>query len=269
VSGRDHDRAREIWRTLQVPDGGDARFQIGPLRIWLHRTRLEWVVAHEYVPLDEDAPDEGEPMPDSPTESAECERHPFRETPLAVRIQPAMADLPVVVRPENELYLPAGEEVRLLVGTPLWLKITAGLEEVTLLDMPIRRPSETWFGPSTRTGEVCYASRSRAKMRVGDLRQAPLRAITAVHVRNRAASAFAINRVYVPAPRLSLHESTDGRLWTETLSIERTAEAKMVGFEVGSSPPPDALPAERLVGPRMPAERVHVLHSIGAFLRGR
>jgi hypothetical protein len=259
------------WRTISVAENGTMSFQIGPLQGWVQRSRLEWSLAHRYASDDDD--DRSflfqESASDGPPERSERSRFPFRQTAAELHFKPALADLPVVVRPEDELFLPPGEETRLFVSTPLWLVLAAGPREVTLVDMPIRLPSETWFGPSTREGEVCYAARSRAKLFLADLRVSGIRAITAVHVRNRGHNPFAINRIKVPAPQLSLLLSEDGRLWTETLSIERTVDAKTVALEIGTKAPPEVHRAVRIGQPRRVAERRDLFQSMGSFLRGR
>ena len=253
---------------MSVPENRTASLQIGPLKIWIARSRLEWNLARSHSGEDDEDTTTvyHDVAPDEPPESAERQRFPFRETSPQLHLKPALADLPVVVRPEVELFLPSGEEARLFVSTPLWVVLAVGPKSIPLADFPIRRSSETWFGPSTREGEVCYASRSRAKLFLNEVQSTQLRAITAVHVRNRAPGAFAINRIKVPAPQLSLHVA-EGRLWTETLSIARTDDDGTVTFEIGSGTPPEVRQAERIGGPRKLADRRDLLQSMGAFLR--
>lgn len=257
------------WRIVSVPENRTASIQIGPLQVWIARTRLEWnITRHRSSEEEEDATFVyHEVAPNEPPDGAERQRFPFRETSPQLHLKPALADLPLVVRPEVELFLPSGEEARLFVTTPLWLMLAVGPKAIPLADIPLRRSSETWFGSSTREGEVCYASRSRAKLFLSEVQSTNLRAITAVHVRNRASGSFAINRIKVPAPQLSLHEA-DGRLWTETLSIARTDDDGTVTFEIGSAPPPEVRQARRIGGPRKLADRRDLLQSMGAFLRG-
>lgn len=259
------------WGTVTVAENRPVSFQIGPLQSWIGRSRLEWNIARRYLNDDEDDDSFAyhDLAPDEPPETADRQRFPFRETSPHLHLKPALADLPVVVRPDVELFLPSGEEARLFVTTPLWLVLAVGAKEIALADLPIRRPSETWFGPSTREGEVCYASRSRAKLVLSEVPSSCVRAITAVRVRNLAPGPFAINRIKVPAPQLSLHLSEDGRLWTETLSIERTDDERTVTFEIGSALPPEVDQAKRIGHPRRVAERHDLLQSIGAFLRGQ
>lgn len=258
------------WGTMSFPEDRTASLEIGPLNIWIARSRLEWSIArsHSSDDDDDDAPFVyHEVAPDEPPEGAERQRFPFRETSPQLHLKPALADLPIVVRPEVELFLPSGEEARLFLTTPLWVVLAVGPKQIPLADFPIIRPSETWFGPSTREGEVCYASRTRAKLVLSEVQSTQLRAITAVHVRNRAPGSFAINRIKVPAPQLSLHVA-DGRLWTETLSIVRTDDDGTVTFEIASGAPPEVHKAERIGGPRKLADRRDLLQSMGAFLRG-
>ena len=105
-----------------------------------------------------------------------------------------------------------------------------------VVDEPIVRPSDTWFGPNTQAGELCYAARMTARLHLENVSVQPGRAISAVHVHNRSTSALDVHRIKIPVESLSLFASADGHLWTESLSLERSASSNDATVRLESRP---------------------------------
>lgn len=243
--------------------------RLGPLRIWARRSDAEWMIAVQR--------DEGESSNDSslhvetltdptPLEEVLSERFVLRETSSELSIAPATPDRAVVVRTKEPLFVPPGEEARLFLAVPLWIRVLTGPRRTVLVDRPVHLPRETWFGPSTREGEIAFASRVSPRLRHEDPWFGPFQATTALLVRNRARSAFEANRLKVPAPHLSLFEDLQGRLWTESLTLTHELE-QMVSIEIAERAPAEAAPAKVQAEPRARLDRLDLLHSIGGFLR--
>ena len=114
------------------------------------------------------------------------------------------------------------ERVQLLLSTPLWCQVKVGEPGRLVLDVPTWLPRDTWFGPSTREGELCYASRTTHHVQFEQILALPHRATTAVRVRNRAESMLSLERMLLPVQRLSLYQAADGRLWTNDVVFTRT-----------------------------------------------
>lgn len=112
----------------------------------------------------------------------------------------ALADRPVVARPNQPLQLPSGEKVTLFVGIPLWFNLKRG--EDILLDTPFALLSDTWFGPDTRNGEVCYACPTHARLSMEGVARSAFKAITPVEIHNEDGAPLLIDKVNLPIPNL-------------------------------------------------------------------
>lgn len=154
-------------------------------------------------------------------ECDETQRLVLHDQSDRLRLYPALADRPVIIRSASPLLLPAGEQVTLYVSSPIWVRLEVGESSRLLLDIPAMRPSDTWFGPSTREGELCYAARTLGRLRLTDLPRRAHRAITPLVIRNQSDSDLAFEKVSLPAPHLSLFTTAEGFLWTQQVTMER------------------------------------------------
>ncbi|MEX2503116.1 MAG: hypothetical protein WD336_12130, partial [Trueperaceae bacterium] len=175
-------------------------------------------------------------------------------------------DRAVIVRPADPLTVPAGESVVLYVSTPLWLAIATHGPRHVLLEVPCYRPSDTWFGPSTREGDLAYASRTTARLDLADLPTRPHRAITPVQVTNRARDPLLIDRLRVPVEHLPLYGGARG-LWTPRVRLVRGGEHNdQADVQIDDGPPPQAGRSERLAPPRRTSDAGLNLRSFGRWL---
>lgn len=260
------------WCEQSVSDLRPLSLRLGPLHIWVRRSEAEWMIAvHRDAPsaggLPTDSALQLETLSDpAPPEGMPSERMAMRETSSALWIAPALPDRAVIVRTREPLFVPPGEEARLFLGIPLWIRLLTGPRRTVLVDRPVTAQQETWFGPSTREGEIAYASRIPPRLRHEDPWFGALYATTILQVRNRARTPFEANRLKVPAPHLSLFEDGQQRLWTESLTLTHELEA-MVSIEIADRAPSEAAPAHVQAEPRDRPDRLDLLQSIGGFLR--
>jgi hypothetical protein len=169
-------------------------------------------------------------------------------------LSPALADRPVVTSSEKLLSVPPGEEAVVYVSSPLWVRIEAGKPGKLLCEVPVFRPSDTWFGPDTTEGELCYASRTFHRVRLEDVPVRPHRATTAVKIKNRAGSMLALERMQVPVAHLALFRAGDGHLWTQDVMFDRAGDDDFVALRLGGRSKPGAAAGEikQIAGPRIP-----------------
>lgn len=221
------------WGEVTLGLGGVARWRAGPSTVHVERRPSDWRVWHEsgadaYAVVAERV----RAVTDDAPEGAPTLRFSFAETPDTLHVRPRLADRPVVVRPETPLVVPPGETVTLHASTPVWMAIKFEVQRTrrgrapatdlaVVAELPTARPTDTWFGPNTLEGELCYAVRTAARTEVADLPLRPHRAVTAVIVENRAATALDLVRIAVPMPFLALHVAPDGRLWTDGVRFVR------------------------------------------------
>ncbi len=243
------------WGGFSMPQNQTGYWQIGPLNLYIRRVRQEWHVASECLrdvldrTLDVSFNAEFPNRPD-----LVFSRFAFRETTKNLSILPQLSDRAVVIRPEAPLYIPAGEEVTLFVSLPVWIRIEAGNPAKFLQELPIYRPSDTWFGPSTREGDLCYASRTSARLNVNDVPFRPHRAVASVVIRNAAEDPLFVERLNVTAQHLSLFATPDGYLWTQGMILEREEDGEAVQVHFEKTAPAVAKDAVLLSGPRIDSE---------------
>lgn len=163
---------------------------------------------------------------------------------------PRLADRPVVSRPRMPFNVGPGATVTVYVGTPLWVELRAGREELLLCELPLMRPPQTWFGASTYEGELCYSGRTHCRTHAGDVPRRPWRAMSALRLENRAKTGWLLDRLALPVPQLPLFGAADGRLWTSALSTTRSADGELGDIRIGSGLPIEPGPWTELGKPR-------------------
>jgi hypothetical protein len=173
----------------------------------------------------------------------------------------------VVIRPRDPLFLLSGQETVMYLSTPLSLRVQVGEPAALLREVAMLRLSDTWFGPSTREGEICYAGRTHARHDLAEVPRRAHRAITPLKIVNHAASVLPLDRISLPVPLLSVYGAADGRLWTEGVSLQRASDSDMATLKIDRSPPAYAGEVVRLAGPRQPAARGGVVRAFSLLFK--
>lgn len=258
------------WGRYELEPAQTGRWRIDTLQLWILRAEREWQIARAPVgPEDDEQREEWsvELGVDMPAEPEELERHVFAATRGPLELLPIVADRPVVTSPRVPLFVPPGEEATLYVGSPLWVRIEVESPAKLLAEIPIRRPSDTWFGPSTREGELCYATRTGATLDLNNLPTLARRAITPVVIENHGGEALRVDRLKLPVPYLSVHVAADGKLWTPEVTMKGAGDSGMATFELGRRPPA-AVSARLLTPAREQPEPGLLIRAFGLFRHG-
>jgi hypothetical protein len=281
------------WGETALPVGGVARVVAGPLRLWARRRAHEWALVTTTGSNGHAGEAErGHPVPeDDVPESGSVHRFSFAQSPAALVLRPVLADRAVVVRPESPLWIPSGERVVLFMSTPVWVGVSVGrpsrqrvarrrgrrpersaedaVEDVGLIDIPTYRLSDTWFGPSTLVGELCYSSRTAGRLALDELPTRPHRAVTPVTIENLAASSLELRRLVVPIPSLALYADTRSGLWTQGVTLSRETDSDLATARVDTTPPTVAHgPPERLADARLATPAGGMVHAFSRLFRG-
>lgn len=246
------------WGQYTLAEQQAARWRVGPSTVWVARSTREWRFVHLHdtdpmahhasvdLPLSLEAFRETQ---DSAT-PADVTRFSFQQTEGDLHVLAALPDRPVVVRPETPLYVPAGETVTLYISVPLWLRFEVGAVPRMLREAPSFRLSDTWFGPNTREGELCYATQTSGRFDLADVPLRLHRAITPVLIHNRATDTLFLERVRLPVEYLSLYEAPDHFLWTQTVTFTRESSGDLANLKMEPGPPAEAPEATLLRAPR-------------------
>lgn len=255
------------WGDVHVEPGHTTHLRIGPLQLWFSRLPGEWRVASlrsedALDPLLE--PQHGVPTDEIPADAI-VERLGTRDDGNTLQISPRLADRAVVSEPELGFRLAREEELTLFVSSPLWIHARPSSPTGALIDTPIFRPSDTWFGPPTREGELCYASRTACHIRLEDCPVRAHRATTAVTVRNSADTELEIERVKLPVHTLELFVDGSGRVWTQDVLLERHASDELARMSRSPSPPAIAQRPDLLATARNVSELNVVMRAFNSF----
>ena len=225
-----------FWGEHSLAPGETGVWRIGPLTLGLRRLEREWQVYHEQS--DEWREDDGErECVLDPAQAELRARFVMEQTADSCRLQPHMADRPVVSQPAIPFHVLPGQRLILFVSTPLWASVQDGGQVGELMQLPVLRPSDTWFGPSTREGELCYAVSTSARIDPAALPGRTYRATTPVLVVNQSASALYLEKLKLPVPLLALYQDAEGKHWTQGVSMTRRGESGQDLLEIMEGPP--------------------------------
>ena len=232
--------------------GDCASWQIGPFKLWASMLSSEIRLAFDRGsdPLDSTLVVSASNATSEPPEGSKVRRFGFSQPPGSIELVPCLADRPIVVSPGDPLILPPHEQTTLFISTPLWVMVMAGKGTSPLLDQPTHRVTDTWFGPSTMEGELCYATRTNARMNLENLPVRPHRVISTVEIRNEAKSDLSIEKLRIPAQQMSVYATGAGHFWTESVTLDRKEEGETAAVRLGKGPPQQAPAANPVGGPR-------------------
>lgn len=263
------DTQQEIpwWGEFNLPKERAARWKVGPLTVWIIRFQQEWGIAYERQDESFGAATEVNLSVslDDIADGAILDRYFFRSKTGAFTISPAPADRPVVTRPVEPFHLFPGEETTIFVSSPLWIRFETKQPRQLLQEIPIYRPSDTWFGPSTREGELCYASRTNCRLSLDNLPVRSHRAITPVRINNKRKTPLLLERLSLPVNYLSVFAAPRNLFWTENIAMDRKEE-EAVTVQIGKGPPSQAGGGTLVCGPRNQAEKRMLTRALSALL---
>jgi len=255
MTGKKRQKAKpDWWQPIEVAEGQRLEAVIGTLALDVAHVRDEWILLSRSL-AEEEAPAQarfelGRGRPDK-----DGERYVFAGDSPLLHLNPLLADRSVVIRPRQAVALLSGQSTTLYLSTPIWLRIEVGDPPVLLKEIPVLRMSDTWFGPNTREGELCYAGRTHARHHIDDLPRRPHRAITPLHIENKASTPLSLEKFSLPVPMLSLFGGADGSLWTQRLTLTREDQSDLAAVRIDPRPPEYADKPQILAPPRQDAGR--------------
>ena len=219
------------WGSLNIPQEKWCFWEISLLKFYVFKALNEWHFAwiREGDPLDTTLRSDfsGTQLPD--LENTEQSRYVFTHTKGGFNLGLALADRSIVARPDVSVSIPPGHKVILYMSSGIWLQ--PNVDGLVLLDLPIYRPSDTWFGPNTRTGELCYFSLTRARTSATESLVYPHRAITPITIINDGSELLKIDRIRVPMQYLSLHLNKRGEFVTDSVIFRLGPDADEARLE--------------------------------------
>ncbi len=238
------------WSPQEIPEGRTLSCQLGSLVLEVRHVAGEWQLANRYLDETEAVADPILQLHDRGLEDDVIERYLYPGAAGRLTLTPLLADRPVVIRPRQLVYLPSGQQTTMYLSTPVTIRIDVDEPPVTLRELPMLRLSDTWFGPSTREGELCYSGRTTGRHELADIPRRVHRAVTPLTIRNNASTVLPLEKISLPVPVLSIYGADDGQLWTQGLVMERGGDSDMAALKIDATPPSCAGTVRLLAGPR-------------------
>lgn len=238
------------WEAQKVASGHQLNCRIGTLALTIGRGKDEWTLSSSAVAEEEaDARATFNTSKGSPDEVEE--RYVHSGDSGQVILAPRLADRSVVMRPRQPVSVLSGQTITLYLSTPIWLEIMVSDPPVLLREIPVLNLSDTWFGPSTREGELCYADRTRARHDPAELPDRAHRAITPLTIQNKATTPLALEKISLPVPMLALYGDEHGKLWTQKVTLIRQEHGELASIQIEGRVPGDDAARTRLAEPRV------------------
>lgn len=225
------------WQPLDMSIDECWRFAVGTLAVYTQYRADQWLVATEALT---DAPENFRVSRERLTQwpqSVTASRFVFREAPHRLRLTPKSLDRPVVVKTEQPVQVPPGESIVFYISAPVCVSVELPQLPLTLQETPTLQLSDTWFGPSTQAGTLCYAATTHARNSRDDLPLRPHRAVTPVTVNNHTDGFLAIKKLSIPVPALAIYAAADGSMWTDPVVLTQLQDHSMVSFAIGKEKP--------------------------------
>ena len=228
---QEHPQAtQKLWATPWPVNRQALQLELGDLSLLITRLKHEWQLHYQWSRRGNSgafscAYQEGEPEFEG-----SLDRIAMESMTTALTLRPALADRPVVVRPYSAMTIPGRNKITLYVSTPLWLivEFSPGLRK----ELPLQQLSDTWMGPVTGQGELCYGSHTHARLDRELLLKRPFRALSPITIHNKNVDSLTLERLSIPAPFLSLYE-IGGQLVTEPVTIAMDSEKHQGVVEIG------------------------------------
>ncbi len=239
------------WGTFPYRENESRSFAIGPLRFMIRRQTREWLIFRDTF--------------EAAAEEKIAARHITGPGAEHLELAVALADRPVVSRPVVPLAIHPGQEVTVYVSSPVWVMIGVGDPPRPLQEIPTQNLSDTWFGPSTMEGQLCYASTTSCRVRLSELPPRPHRVITPILVRNEAETPLLLDRIKLPVPLLSIYARADASLWTQSVVMTRNREENIAALKIADGPPAELGDTHHLGGPREKMASRTLIDQLGAL----
>lgn len=255
---------------FDVPVNATLHWRVGPMILWIHHNPREWRLFTESTGDTFDstvALVRKQELQQAEVQDSRIQRFLMRSDSPHLNLGLRLPDRPIVSRPVSPVSIPPNESICFYLSYPLWISVSAGSPAKTLTEFASHRPSDTWFGPNTQEGTLCYAVRSRCRLNLSEHAHIPNRAITPLVIRNLGEDTLRLEKLQLPVATLSVYRSAeDGLLlWTQAVTLIREEDGDLAALQLGSGPPEEAGKASLVAGPREAPQRNAVFRAFSAL----
>lgn len=254
------------WGTFPLRRGQHIEKQIGPLSLAFKVELNECQIYYNYLAdWMEDSEEESRSLEQLICSDNLKERYILRNTDEKLSLLPILADRSVITKPVTPIYIPSKQKVTIFVSTPLWVRAEYGPEKILLKDIAVIRPSDTWFGPNTMEGEICYASQTKARFEASNLPKRYHRATTPVHIFNDSASHLLLERINLPVTHLEVYLDANNRFWTQAVKMINDQDNETAEMLILPGSPAEASKSTLIGEPREMVVEKTIIRKISGF----
>jgi len=229
---------RQFWSSRRIGEDRVTMIRLGPLRLWLARAEEEWGVAYEHGEV-LDMHDISQVPEDVAPSTLHWTKTLFKNAPREYQLLPTVPDRPLVVKPSDPVRVPPGETGIFFCLLPVFLKVFVSQRktETTLLTVPTRPLSDTWFG-SPIAGELCYSLPIKAEQDISQLEPLPNHAVCRIAVTNRSHEVLQIGKLCYRPQYIGLYGG-NAHLWASGIRIRHEGQHKGNVIHYDQSAPED------------------------------
>ena len=243
------------WLPITLDSGQSWQYTLGPLTLYLQRLRTEWLLGYTRLSEQEDRYQVLSRSIKQLPELDNIQRFVFRESPSQFCLTPKLLDRSVVVKTRTQLSIPPAQQAVFYISSPVVIDVSLQQPGCSLAEIASQRLSDTWFGPSTLHGELCYADKTQARHNRADLPARPHRAVTAITIENNADSMLVLDKLSIPVPYLALYGLNDGMLWTDPITLQHEGNHALTRFKISKHLPAGVTAAARIAEHRQHIEK--------------
>ncbi|MBV2130199.1 DUF432 domain-containing protein [Arsukibacterium indicum] len=243
------------WLPIALTNGQCWQYTVGPLILFLQRLPTEWLLGYTIQSEQEEryqlASQQAERLP----QLDNLQRFVFRESPAQFCLTPKLLDRPVVVKTRTKISIPPAQQAVFYISSPVMVEVNVLQPQCNLTNISSQRLSDTWFGPSTLHGELCYADKTQARHNRQEIPARPHRAVTAITIENNADTMLELDKLSIPVPYLALYGLHDGTLWTDPITLQHDGNLALTRFKITKQLPAGVTAAARVAEPRQHIEK--------------
>lgn len=183
-----------------------------------------------------------------------------------VFLEPALPELPIVVKPEDELSIIPGNKLEVLLDIPLLLAVTFGPQgkRTTIWEYPYTELSQSFFG-NPDSGELCYSIVNSLSKTFKDYRPKDNTALCPLTIINKSNQILNFERMILRGPYLTLYFGAD-QIFTSPVTITFKG-AEQTSQVVIKKRPPEESPAMKIASYPRKKEEKSVLKKSFFFLK--
>jgi hypothetical protein len=224
---------KKWWGEINFELNEAKTWRIGQRKMSVQRKAAEWLIWNEKTGEEsfEDLVLERTTFTDLIIDTLP-QRYLVKSTQKNLIAKPLLADRSIIVRPHSALNILPGEKIELYVSSPLWLAFYANEETLSISDLPFWLPSDSWFGPNTMVGELCYSKYTDAKLTLDNIQKRSHRAITTINISNEHDEVLTIERISLPTPFLNLYVDATHQFWTDKVNLIHHLDGDRPSFDI-------------------------------------